>query len=141
MIESDVVNKEDTHVFMGVFLSDNNKQTPKKTYHFRFYFGLMWIISEETRILAQSLQNAYGLITLAVSRTRTGTGTETWTNGLYCFMQNLSHYTWRGMGPTLLSPIVLAPVAVPVPVLDTASVITPLVLRSLIWVKTLAPIR
>ena len=27
-----------------------------------------------------------GLITLAVSRTETGTGTETWTNGLYDYM-------------------------------------------------------
>ena len=35
----------------------------------------------------------YGVFTLAVSGTRTGTRTRTKTNGLYVFKKNLSHCT------------------------------------------------
>ena len=37
-----------------------------------------------------------GVITLAWSRS--GTGTCTWSNCLYCFNKNLSHCTWTGTG-------------------------------------------
>ena len=39
-----------------------------------------------------------GLFTLAVSGTGTRTETRTWMNGLYGFVQSLSHCTWTGTG-------------------------------------------
>ena len=65
----------------------------------------------------------YGLITLAVSGTGTGTGAETWMNGLYALCRIFHTVSEQDRGQHLLSPIVLVPVPVPVLVPDTTSVI------------------
>ena len=92
------------------------------------FCGDIWAVLMTLTATLQ-LNGSYRLFRLAVYETWTGTGTKTWTNGLYSFMYYIEPFTLhlnRDRGQHLSSPIVLVLVPVPVSVPYTASVITPL---------------